>query len=72
MDGSQDVEETLLRARLPPEYPRDLTQRIEEALRATSNEMIVYLEDDSTGVQKSHDVYLLTDYAETSIRSGIR
>jgi uncharacterized protein YgbK (DUF1537 family) len=72
VDGSHDVEETLLRASLPPEYPRDLTQRIEEALRATSNEMVVYLEDDSTGVQKSHDVYLLTDYAETSIRSGIR
>lgn len=72
VDGSQDVEESVLTASLPPEYPRDLTQKIEEVLSAASNEMVIYLEDDSTGVQKSHDVYLLTDYSETGIRSGIR
>jgi len=71
VDGSGDVEEEALMASLPPEYPRDLTQRIEEALRAVPNEMVVYLEDDSTGVQKSHDVYLVTDYSEKGIRSGI-
>lgn len=72
VDGSADVEEERLMACLPPEYPRDLTQRIEDELKAVPNEMVVYLEDDSTGVQKSHDVYLVTDCSETGIRSGIK
>ena len=72
VDGFRDVEEKLLLASLPPEFPMYLTQRIEEELRAAPNEMVVYLEDDSTGVQKSHDVYLTTDYSERGIRSGIR
>lgn len=71
VDGSGDVEEKILMASLPPEYPRDLTQEIEEELRARPHEMVVYLEDDSTGVQKSHDVYLITNYSETGIRSGV-
>jgi uncharacterized protein YgbK (DUF1537 family) len=72
VDGSQDVEEEFLIASLPPEYPVDLSPRIEELLRAKPDEMVVYLEDDSTGVQKSHDVYLITDHSEPGIRSGIR
>jgi len=71
VDGSGDVEEKLLMASLPPEYPTDLTQEIEEEMRARSREMVVYLEDDSTGVQKSHDVYLITNYSEMGIRSGV-
>lgn len=71
LDGSQDVEEELLMTNLPLEYPVDLAPRIEELLRATPDEMVVYLEDDSTGVQKSHDVYLITDHSESGILSGI-
>jgi uncharacterized protein YgbK (DUF1537 family) len=72
VDGSRDVEENLLMASLPPEYPKDLTERIEGKLKAIPDEIVVYLEDDSTGVQKSHDVYLITDYSENGIRSGIK
>lgn len=72
VDGSQDVEEVVLIASLPAEYPVDLAPRIEELLRDVPDEMVVYLEDDSTGVQKSHDVYLITNHSESGIRSGIR
>jgi uncharacterized protein YgbK (DUF1537 family) len=72
VDGFQDVEEEFLIASLPPEYPVDLAPRIEELLRGASDELVVYLEDDSTGVQKSHDVYLITDHSELGIHSGIR
>jgi uncharacterized protein YgbK (DUF1537 family) len=71
VDGTRDVEETRLLASLPSEYPEDLTQRIEDKLRDRPNEMVIYLEDDSTGVQKSHDVFLITDYSEQGIHSGI-
>lgn len=59
-------------ASLPPEYPNDLTSIIEKELEAKPKELVVYLEDDSTGVQKSHDVYLITDLSEESIVSGIK
>jgi uncharacterized protein YgbK (DUF1537 family) len=71
INGTEDVEESRLLASLPPEYPEDLTQRIEDELKGRPYEMVVYLEDDSTGVQKSHDVYLITDYSERGIRTGI-
>ena len=49
VDGFHDVEENRLKKALPPEYPIDLTHKIEEDLRSVSDEMVVFLEDDSTG-----------------------
>lgn len=72
VDGSHDVEERFLMAHLPSEYPVDLAPRIEALLRAVPDELVVYLEDDSTGVQKSHDVYLITDPSALGIRAGIK
>jgi uncharacterized protein YgbK (DUF1537 family) len=72
IDGIQDVKETRLFALLSPEYPHDVTKHIEEILQTHRNEIVVFLEDDSTGVQKSHDVYLLTDYSDEGIRSGLK
>lgn len=71
VDGNQDIEESLLLTQLPPEYPQDVTTQIEEILRTNQDEIVVFLEDDSTGVQKSHDVYLLTDYSDKGIHSGL-
>lgn len=71
VDGNQDIEELLLLTQLSPEYPQDVTTQIEVILRSNRNEIVVFLEDDSTGVQKSHDVYLLTDYSDTGIHSGL-
>lgn len=63
-------EEELLRA-LPPEYGRDVSHLIEDELKRRSREVVVYLEDDSTGVQRSHDVYMVIDPSEGGIREGI-
>lgn len=63
-------EEDLLRA-LPPDCGRDISSLIEGELKKRSREVIVYLEDDSTGVQKSHDVYMVIDHSERGIREGI-
>ena len=71
VDGNQDIEEPLLLTQLPSEYPQDVTTQIEEVLRTNQNEIVVFLEDDSTGVQKSHDVYLLTDHSDKGIHSGL-
>ncbi len=72
VDGLHDVAEPFLIANLPPEYPMDLAPEIEALLQATPDELVVYLEDDSTGVQQSHDVYLITDPSAASIRAGIK
>ena len=71
IDGIQDIEESLLLTQLPPEYPQNVTTQIEKVLQTNQDEIVVFLEDDSTGVQKSHDVYLLTDYSDKGIRSGL-
>ncbi|MDQ1279533.1 MAG: hypothetical protein QG670_795 [Thermoproteota archaeon] len=63
-------EEKLLRA-LPPEYRKDVSHPIEDELKRRSNEVVVYLEDDSTGVQKSHDVFMVIYPSEDGIRDGI-
>lgn len=68
----REVRETDLLAGLPPEYPFDVTQQIHNQIRSTPNEMVVYLEDDSTGVQTSHDIYLVTDFSESGIRTGLK
>ncbi len=72
VDGIHDIPEACLLANLSPEYPQDVTMQIEEILQTRGNEIVVFLEDDSTGVQKSHDVYLLTDYSDEGIRSGLK
>ena len=66
------MEEECLMSSLPPEHPVDLSPQIEEALQSNPDEMILFLEDDSTGVQKSHDVYLVTDYSKSGLSSGVR
>jgi uncharacterized protein YgbK (DUF1537 family) len=71
VDGIQDIKESLLFTNLYPEYPHGVTTQIEEMLQTHRNEIVVFLEDDSTGVQKSHDVYLLTDYSDKGIHSGL-
>lgn len=71
-DRLQEIREDELLANLPPEYPCDLAFQIEKELKSTPKEMVIFLEDDSTGVQKSHHVYLITDYSKEGIRLGIR
>ena len=72
LDGSRSMLESEVLKGLPPEYEGDLTDRIEEALRSRGRELVVFLEDDSTGVQESHDVYLVTDLSREGVYSGVR
>lgn len=72
VDGKTDVEENELVASLPVEYRVDLHDRIETALSAKDDEIVVFFEDDPMGVQQSHDVYLITDNSTSGIQSGIR
>lgn len=55
------------------EYPRHnetaVTAHYEKALE-DRNAKIVVLDDDPTGVQTVHDVYVYTDWSEASIREG--
>ena len=71
VDGKTDVEENELIASLPVEYKFDLHDRIEAALSAKDDEIVVCFEDDPMGVQQSHDVYLVTDNSISGIQSGI-
>ena len=72
VDGKTDVEENELVGSLPIEYGVNLHDRIEAALSAKSDEIVVFFEDDPMGVQQSHDVYLVTDNSTSGIQSGIR
>ncbi|MBS7644755.1 MAG: four-carbon acid sugar kinase family protein [Candidatus Bathyarchaeia archaeon] len=71
LDGSESIPEPELLGSLPPEYIEDLSSSIEEILRSRSEELVVFLEDDSTGVQKSHNVYLVTQLTRKAIHSAV-
>lgn len=72
LNGSRSILESEVLRGLPPEYRGELTDKIEEVLKSRADELTVFLEDDSTGVQKSHNVYLVTDISQRGIYSGIR
>ena len=53
-----------------PEYDREaVSQNLKSAL-STLDRKIVVLDDDPTGVQTVHGVYVYTDWSEESIRAG--
>ena len=53
-----------------PEYDREaVSQNLKSALSALDRKIVV-LDDDPTGVQTVHGVYVYTDWSEESIRAG--
>jgi len=66
-----EIREEELFKSIPQEYEGEVSPLIKRELRKSRREILVYLEDDSTGVQKSHDVYLILDHSEQGIREGI-
>ncbi len=54
-----------------PDYDRALVAGKLQAALSTLNRKIVVLDDDPTGVQTVHGVYVYTDWSEESIRAGL-
>ena len=65
------VKEADLLASLPSEYHLDPSPLIERELQTRRDEVVLFLEDDSTGVQMSHDVYLVLDHSVEGLREGV-
>jgi uncharacterized protein YgbK (DUF1537 family) len=65
------VREVDLLASLPSEHRSDLSPLIDKELRTRRDEVVLFLEDDSTGVQMSHDVYLVLDHSVDGMREGV-
>jgi uncharacterized protein YgbK (DUF1537 family) len=66
-----EVKEADVLASLPSEYHLDLSSLIEKELRTRRDEVVLFLEDDSTGVQMSHDVYLVLDHSVEGLKEGV-
>lgn len=58
-------------AKLPPEYPHDLTERIRAEI-ARSNRKLVALDDDPTGVQTVHDTAVLAVWTVPDLAAELR
>ncbi|MDR3643759.1 MAG: four-carbon acid sugar kinase family protein [Clostridia bacterium] len=57
-------------ADLSPAEEQAVDRRYSEALESLSDKIIV-LDDDPTGVQTVHDIYVYTDWSKESIRDGL-
>lgn len=53
-----------------PEYDKNAVSRMLQAALKGLNRKIIVLDDDPTGVQTVHGVYVYTDWSEDSIRAG--
>jgi uncharacterized protein YgbK (DUF1537 family) len=53
-----------------PEYDREAVSKSLQSALSTLDRKIVVLDDDPTGVQTVHGVYVYTDWSEESLRAG--
>ncbi len=59
-----------LLSRLPPEWPTDLSSEIQRRVTA-SGQKVVVLDDDPTGTQTVHHLWVLTRWTQNALRSAL-
>ena len=62
--------DALLRT-LPPEWPQSLRQPVREQVKASQTKVVV-LDDDPTGTQTVHGVFVLTDWSAENLGSALQ
>lgn len=70
LSGDVAIDRDALLATLPPEWPKDLFPEIRERVQASGKKVVV-LDDDPTGTQTVHHLWVLTRWTSEALRFAL-